>query len=189
MYKRQAKLREHLAQTLPVGERYYAVVALGAVQNAGGLPALLEALRDPDTQVRRKAIDVCVELQSGGSNLGSGVATLFFFGLTSGEGLRFLTFFGFCSVLSAPPAAMAGSPTARFLFLGLLTSPRSICCTCSASFRASRSSGSPEGVMSVITICFLTFLGTGGGEEAVDATQKQRQWSAYVRETGEVAFK
>lgn len=70
-----AKLREHLATTLPVGERYYAVVALGAVQNAGGLPALLEALRDPDAQVRRKALDVCVELQTGGSNLGSGVAT------------------------------------------------------------------------------------------------------------------
>lgn len=69
-----AKLREHLATTLPVGERYYAVVALGAVQNAGGLPALLEALRDPDVQVRRKALDVCLELQTGGSNLGSGVA-------------------------------------------------------------------------------------------------------------------
>ncbi|MBX3466068.1 MAG: HEAT repeat domain-containing protein [Planctomycetes bacterium] len=70
-----AKLREHLAPTLPVGERYYAVVALGAVQNAGGLPALLEALKDPDAQVRRKAIDLCAELQGGGANLSSGVAT------------------------------------------------------------------------------------------------------------------
>lgn len=70
-----ANLRAHLAPNLPVGERYYAVVALGAVQNAGGLPALLEALKDPDAQVRRKAIDVCAELQAAGSNLGSGVAT------------------------------------------------------------------------------------------------------------------
>lgn len=70
-----AKLREHLTPTLPVGERYYAVVALGAVQNAGGLPALLDALRDPDAQVRRKAIDVCVELQAGGSKLDSGIPT------------------------------------------------------------------------------------------------------------------
>jgi HEAT repeat protein len=69
-----AELRKHLEHSLPVGERYYAVVALGAVQNAGGLPALLEALRDPDVQVRRKALDVCLELQTGGSNLGSGVA-------------------------------------------------------------------------------------------------------------------
>lgn len=69
-----ARLREHLAASLPVGERYYAVVALGAVQNAGGLPALLEALKDPEAQVRRKAIDVVAELQAAGSNVGSGVA-------------------------------------------------------------------------------------------------------------------
>lgn len=69
-----AKLREHLTPNLPVGERYYAVVALGAVQNAGGLPALLDALKDPEAQVRRKAIDVCAELQSGGANVSSGVA-------------------------------------------------------------------------------------------------------------------
>ncbi len=69
-----AELRAHLAPSLPVGERYYAVVALGALQNAGGLPALLEALKDPDAQVRRKAIDVCAETQAAGANLGSGVA-------------------------------------------------------------------------------------------------------------------
>lgn len=70
-----AKLGEHLAPTLPMNERYYAVVALGAVSNAGGLPGLIKALDDPDPQVRRKALAVCEELQKAGSNLGSAVAT------------------------------------------------------------------------------------------------------------------
>lgn len=69
-----AKLREHLATHLPTGERYYAVVALGVVQNAGGLPALLDALKDPEAVIRRKAIDVCAELQGSGANVSSGVA-------------------------------------------------------------------------------------------------------------------
>jgi hypothetical protein len=69
-----ARFREHLAANLPVGDRYWAVVGLGAVQNAGGLPALVEALRDPDPVVRRKAISVCEDLQRAGSNLSSALA-------------------------------------------------------------------------------------------------------------------
>jgi HEAT repeat protein len=69
-----ARLREHLAPTLQMSERYYAVGALGAVANAGGLPAIFDALRDPDPQVRRKALQVCEELQQQGHKIDGGLA-------------------------------------------------------------------------------------------------------------------
>lgn len=71
------KLKEHLAPTLPVRERYDAVVALGSVPNAGGVPALVDALKDPDARVRRKALETC-ESFAGSSRavLGQGLATI-----------------------------------------------------------------------------------------------------------------
>ncbi len=71
------KLKEHLAPALPVRERYDAVVALGSVPNAGGVPALVDALKDPDARVRRKTLETCESFASTSrAVLGQGLATI-----------------------------------------------------------------------------------------------------------------